>query len=97
MEDEKLVVVIVDDSRAFDSSQVRDPDIEASLEDRVPGGLGLFLVHEMMDGVEYRRMDGCNVVTLTKSTALKVQRIGVWSPGVPVRRRGIGAGVPVAA
>ena len=71
MEDEKLVVVIVDDSRAFDSSQVRDPDIEASLEDRVPGGLGLFLVHEMMDGIEYRRMDGCNVVTLTKSTALK--------------------------
>ena len=30
--------------------------------------LGLFLVHQMMDGVQYPRLGGCNVVTLTKNT-----------------------------
>ncbi len=68
LEGEKLVVVIVDDSRTFDPSQMRDPDIEASIEDRAVGGLGLFLVQQMMDSVEYQRRDGCNVVTLTKNT-----------------------------
>ena len=69
LEDETLVVVIVDDSRAFDPSLLQEPDIDASIEDRALGGLGLFLVQQMMDGVAYQRRDGCNVVTLTKSTA----------------------------
>ena len=68
MEGDAIVVVIVDDSTAFDLSQAPDADIESSVEERALGGLGLFLVHQMMDGVEYRRVDGRNVVTLTKKT-----------------------------
>ena len=68
MESDSIVVVIVDDSTAFDLSQTPDADVESSVEERALGGLGLFLVHQMMDGVEYRRMGGCNVVTLTKKT-----------------------------
>ena len=62
-------MVIVDDARAFDSSLATDPDTESPLEERALGGLGLFLVQQMMDGVDYRRQDGRNIVTLTKSTA----------------------------
>ena len=69
MEGDTIVVVIVDDSTAFDLSQTPDADVESSVEERALGGLGLFLVHQMMDGVEYRRMDGRNVVTLTRKTA----------------------------
>ena len=68
MQGDAIVVVIVDDSTAFDLSQTPDVDVESSVEERALGGLGLFLVHQMMDGVEYRHMDGCNVVTLTKKT-----------------------------
>ena len=68
-EEGTLVVVIVDDARAFDSSLATDPDTESPLEERALGGLGLFLVQQMMDGVDYRRQDGRNIVTLTKSTA----------------------------
>ena len=69
LEADALIVVTVDDSRAFDPSQVRQvPDLEPSLDDRALGGLGIFLVQQMMDHVEYQRRDGCNVVTLTKST-----------------------------
>ena len=69
LEDGTLVVVIVDDGRAFDSSLTQDPDTESPLEERALGGLGLFLVQQMMDGVDYRRQDDRNVITLTKSTA----------------------------
>ena len=69
LEADALIVVTVDDSRAFDPSQVQQvPDLEPSLDDRALGGLGIFLVQQMMDHVEYQRRDGCNVVTLTKST-----------------------------
>ena len=69
LEAESLVVVIVDDSAPFDLSATPEADLDASLEEREVGGLGLFLVHQMMDKVEYERVDGCNVVTLTKSMA----------------------------
>ena len=57
----------MDDSAAFDLSSAPTPDIGTSLEERPLGGLGLFLVHQMMDSVEYRREEGCNVVTLKKN------------------------------
>ena len=68
LEGDTLVVVIVDDARAFDSSLATDPDTESPLEERALGGLGLFLVQQMMDSVDYRRQDGRNIVTLTKHT-----------------------------
>ena len=70
LEPEALVVVIVDDSLPFDLALAPERDIEgASLDDMPLGGLGLFLVHQMMDSVDYRREEGCNVVTLIKNTA----------------------------
>ena len=68
VEEESLVVVIVDDSLPFDLGIAPERDLDASLEDTALGGLGLFLVHQMMDSVDYRREQGCNVVTLVKNT-----------------------------
>ena len=65
---ETLAVVIVDDGRPFDSSTEREPDVDASLEERALGGLGLFLVQQMMDEMSYERRDDRNVITLRKST-----------------------------
>ena len=74
LEAEDLAIVIVDDSAAFDLSNAPTPDIGASLEERPLGGLGLFLVHQMMDSVEYRREEGRNIVTLKKNkTAASAQ------------------------
>ena len=71
---ETLVVVIVDDGRAFNSSLTQDPDVETALEERALGGLGLFLVQQMMDDVSYQRRDERNVITLTKSMAKEGDR-----------------------
>lgn len=67
LEAEALVIVIVDDSAAFDLSNAPTPNIGASLEERPLGGLGLFLVHQVMDSVEYRREGERNIVTLKKN------------------------------
>ena len=69
MEGDTVVVVIVDDSNPFDLSQAPSAEFDVSIDDADLDALGLFLVHQMMDGVEYRRLGECNVVTLTKKTA----------------------------
>ena len=74
LEGKMLVVAIVDDSAPFDPTEMREPDINALVDGEEIGGpemdgLGLLLVNRTMDGVEYRRRGGCNVVTLTKDTA----------------------------
>ena len=73
-EGDVLVVEIVDDGRAFDSSLASDPDIDSSLEERALGGLGLFLVQKMMDDVTYQRRDVLNVITLRKNTAQQAEQ-----------------------
>ncbi|NIV40009.1 MAG: anti-anti-sigma factor, partial [Anaerolineae bacterium] len=37
----------------FDLDGVEDPDLEAPLEERSLGGLGLFLVRQVMDEVQF--------------------------------------------
>ena len=69
MEADTIVVVIVDDSAAFDLSRAPGSGVGSSIEDTDLTELGLFFVHQMMDGVEYQRVAGCNVVTLTKKAA----------------------------
>ena len=64
---DRLVIKCTDDSWPFnpltDSSV---PDVEAALEDRNVGGLGIHLVRTMMDELEYQRKDGKNCLTLVK-------------------------------
>ena len=69
VEGEELVVVLVDNSTPFDLSAAAENDIDGeSLADDPIAGLGLFLVNQVMDGVEYRRESGCNVVIMSKRT-----------------------------
>ncbi len=43
-----------------------DPDITLSAEERQIGGLGIYMVKQSMDHVEYRYEDGCNILTIEK-------------------------------
>jgi serine/threonine-protein kinase RsbW len=44
-------------------------DLEQHIAERRTGGLGVHLMHAMMDAVDYRREDGQNVLVLTKKAA----------------------------
>src|SRR5262249_46148887 len=61
-----VTLELSDDGRPFDPRQAPPPDLAASLEDRPIGGLGIHLVKQMMDRVEYEYRDGRNHLRLTK-------------------------------
>lgn len=55
-----IVLTTVDDGISFDPTAGAAPDIEAELDDRSIGGLGMFLVREMTDTQHYERTNGEN-------------------------------------
>jgi serine/threonine-protein kinase RsbW len=57
---------IGDQGRAFDPLKCAAPDLNAPLEQREVGGLGIHLVRSLMDDVEYRREGPKNVLTVRK-------------------------------
>ncbi len=64
-----LVVVLEDDGMAFDPfTDAPEPDLEAGVEERPIGGLGVYLVKTLMDEVAYERLDGRNRITLIQRT-----------------------------
>ena len=60
------VFTLTDTGEAFDPLDVKDTDITLPLEDRPVGGLGIFLIKNIMDEVEYQRIEGKNIFTLKK-------------------------------
>ena len=65
-EENKACITITDSGMPFDPTRKPEVDINASLEDRPVGGLGIHLVRQLMDSVSYRREDGKNILTLIK-------------------------------
>ena len=65
--DDVLTFVIKDHGAAFDPTQHEEVDIDAELDERAIGGLGIHLIRTIMDTVEYQRTsDGYNRLVLTK-------------------------------
>jgi serine/threonine-protein kinase RsbW len=62
-----LKVVIYDDADPFKPETVPDPEINVSLEDVKPRGLGIFFMRKMMDEVIYEPSpDKGNTLTMIK-------------------------------
>ena len=66
MSDKNLIFVLTDAGKEFDPTQAPDADVTLSAEERQIGGLGIFLIRQIMNKVEYQRIDGKNVLTLGK-------------------------------
>jgi serine/threonine-protein kinase RsbW len=61
-----LVMRVIDWGIPFDPLLVPEPDIEAPIEDRKIGGLGIFIIRNIMDEVSYNREGDRNILTLIK-------------------------------
>jgi len=61
-----LTFTLVDAGVPFDPTARGEVDINASVEDRQIGGLGIHLVRQIMDEVKYERRGDNNVLILTK-------------------------------
>ena len=64
--DDTLTFVICDSGTPFDPTGNDEPDTTLSAEERPIGGLGIFLVQQLMDSVAYKRKDNKNILTLKK-------------------------------
>lgn len=64
-----VTLELSDDARPFDPLQVPPPAFDAPLDERRIGGLGIHLVREMMDSIEYEYRDGRNHLRLVKRIA----------------------------
>lgn len=62
----RMIISFSDKGRPYDPLSAPEPDIEAELDDRRIGGLGVFLVKSAMDSVEYEHRDGQNITTIEK-------------------------------
>ena len=61
-----LKLSITDSGMAFDPTEAAKADTTLSAEDRPIGGLGILLVREMMDSLNYERIGGKNILTMKK-------------------------------
>jgi len=64
--DGALSAELSDDGREFDPRAAPPPDLDASLDERRIGGLGIHLVRRLMDEVHYRREGGRNHLSFAK-------------------------------
>ena len=63
---ERIEVQIMDTAPRFNPLSVPEPELDSTIEDRDIGGLGIFLIRQVMDEVSYRYEDGKNILSLTK-------------------------------
>ena len=62
----QVIIQFLDSGIPFDPLAKEDADITLSAEERNIGGLGIFMVKQSMDEVNYEYMDGKNVLTIRK-------------------------------
>jgi len=66
IEPERILVQITDFGHIFEPVEGVKPDMEAALEAHELGGVGLFLIYQIMDNIDYQSSEDGNTLTFTK-------------------------------
>lgn len=61
-----MEITVIDSGIPFNPLEKEDPDLTLSVEERPIGGLGIYLVKQLMTDVHYIRRDGKNILTMIK-------------------------------
>ena len=62
----ELTFVLSDQGKEFDPTAKEDADLDVNPADRELGGMGIFIVKNIMNKVTYQRLEGKNLLTMTK-------------------------------
>ncbi len=65
--EDEFVARFEDDGVDFNPTEYPRPDLDAPLQGRKEGGLGIYLIRQIMTSVEHQRVAGKNIVTLRKT------------------------------
>ena len=66
IEPDRILVQVTDFGHVFEPADAPKPDVEAALEDRELGGMGLYLIYQTMDNIDYQSSEDGNTLTFTK-------------------------------
>ena len=66
LKEHSLEFIITDSGVPFDPTAAPEVDVTLSVEERPIGGLGIYLVRQLMDEVRYQRLGDKNVLSMTK-------------------------------
>lgn len=64
----RLTFVVSDEGREFDPTEKAPADMDTNPAERPLGGMGIFIVRNIMDNVSYQRSGGRNYLTMTYTT-----------------------------
>ena len=67
LENNRLTIIITDNGIPFNPLEQQQPDISLPAGERPVGGLGIFLISQIMDEMNYERNKNENILTLYKS------------------------------
>jgi len=67
IDEKKLILKTEDDGEGFDPTKVPDADIDLPLEKRILGGLGIHIVKNIVDEMEYKRENNKNIFIMKKN------------------------------
>jgi len=71
-DDKNLTIILHDHGKSFDPSSIPFPDLNADLESRPVGGLGVFLIKKLMDEVRFEPLGEVgNVLTMVKHRSVE--------------------------
>ena len=62
----QITVQLIDSGTRFNPLEKEDPDVSKGIEEKEPGGLGIFLIKKNVDQVHYEYQEGKNILTLHK-------------------------------
>ena len=63
---DRILVQITDFGHLFEPVEGPKPDVESALEDQELGGVGLYLIYQTMDNIDYQTSKEGNILTFTK-------------------------------
>lgn len=59
-------VSLFDNGKSFDPTEYPDPDVRSRVKAKQRGGVGVYLMKNLMDGIEYHEHDGTNEIRMIK-------------------------------
>ena len=62
----KVKVIIKDSGKEFDPTEAEDPNLEGTAKERKIGGLGIYIVKNIVDDIKYSRICNQNVLEIVK-------------------------------
>ncbi len=65
-DDDQLIIILTDHGVGFDTGSYKKPDLKKQIEKKKRGGMGVFLMRNLMDEVTYSEKNNKNILRMSK-------------------------------